>query len=72
MKYGQFCIITRCNTFKKGDLLDYTMGDDETYTLRIVKTYPFNFWRRLLFVLGFKITPDTTIKVEFVDDEDEG
>lgn len=59
MKGYTFTITFKENYFRKGEILD--VG---TFKAKVIKTYPFNWWRKLLFKLGFSIKSCNIIKVK--------
>lgn len=52
------------HTFKKGDVVNTT----DCWVV-IIKTYPFNWWRKLLEFLGLPYTKENVIKVKYYIDE---
>lgn len=48
---GTFFIKMKGDYLRKNDVIYFP----STQTARVKKVYPFNWWRRLLFRLGFKI-----------------
>ena len=53
-----FYMIVYGSDYKKGDILHFGYRE-----VKILKTYPFNWWRKILKRLGFKITNSNTVKV---------
>lgn len=58
----EFDIYFDTQPFKKGDIL-VSCGNIE---LKVIKTYPFNWWRKLLKLLRLPYTDSNTVKVKYI------
>lgn len=65
LKNQSFKIILDQNWYRPEEILKLPTGAK----LKVIKTYPFNWWRRLLFKLGFSYTSSKVIKVENIYEE---
>lgn len=62
MKRDTFYLNLNESYFLKGDILN--LNTNTECKAKVIKTYPFNWWRKILFKLGFSITSCKMVKCE--------
>lgn len=50
--------------FRKGDIIIREFENSPSIKVKVIKTYPFNWWRKFLFWLGIPIKSCKVIKVK--------